>query len=90
MNLRVYRVSVRDFDFEHVHVRARSHARAKYLCAMSYHEAGWGSVGDGLKTISGCRLDTEADVVPINHRRPEGLCRRRESGDPTDTEVTST
>jgi hypothetical protein len=71
---RDYAVRVRGFDFDVVHVRARSRARAKFICAWSFHDAGWGSVGDGFKHIEGCRL---VDLPPafrlVTRSRDEGL-----------------
>lgn len=65
MTLRTYAVRVRGFPFDHVHVRARSRARARYLCAKSFHEAGWGTIGDGLRTIVGTRREPAVDSRPL-------------------------
>jgi hypothetical protein len=71
---RNYAVRVRGFDFDTVHVRARTRARARFLCAWSYHDAGWGSVLDGLRHIAGARLVELPPSYRLVHRgRDEGL-----------------
>lgn len=61
--VRGYAVWVRGFASEPicVHVRARSRGRARYLCALAYSHAGYGSIGDGLRSITCTRLDASMD-----------------------------
>lgn len=80
--IRTYRVGVRGFDFDHVLVMARSRGRARYLCALAYADADWGSVTDGLRHVVSCRIDNKINAALIYPQRgPEGLARAQ--GGPT-------
>ncbi|MCH9637803.1 MAG: hypothetical protein K0U16_07665 [Gammaproteobacteria bacterium] len=78
MTVRTYRVEVRGFDFKYVWVRSETRGRARAICAKQFVEAGWGTMKEGLEHVVSARIDDEADVELIYHRRgPEGVCRLR-------------
>lgn len=74
--VRQFRVWVSGFDFDCVFVRAKTHARAKAFVARAFADAGYGSFGAGLLSITACRLDQGRARPIINARKSEGLCRR--------------
>ena len=74
-DLRTYVVAVEGFDFRHTYARATTRSRANAIVASSFEDAGWGSFGDGLRSIVSTRLCPEADDWPLIYPRrgPEGL-----------------
>ena len=77
--LRAFAVGVRGFDFKVVHVRAESRARARMICARAFADAGFGTIGDGLRSITGAKLCPDAEDFQLVRDedladvQPEGL-----------------